>query len=56
LQRNGSGKLWQAVLQDPNRQAVETLRAADGVFDFEETSLGLEDVYLALLGRKGDHS
>jgi ABC-2 type transport system ATP-binding protein len=53
LQRNGAGKQWQAVIQDPNREAVETLRTAEGVFDFEETPLGLEDVYLALLGRKG---
>jgi ABC-2 type transport system ATP-binding protein len=52
LQRNGSGRLWQAVIQDPNRTAVETLRAAAGIHDFEEAPLGLEELYCALLERK----
>jgi ABC-2 type transport system ATP-binding protein len=52
LQRNGSGRVWQAVIQDPDRRAVETLRAAAGIHDFEEAPLGLEDLYLALLARK----
>jgi len=50
LQRNGSGKLWQAIIQDPNRQAIESLRELDGISDFEETSLSLEEVYTALMG------
>jgi ABC-2 type transport system ATP-binding protein len=52
LERNGGGKQWQAVIQDPIREAVETLRATEGIFDFEETPLGLEEVYCALLARK----
>jgi ABC-2 type transport system ATP-binding protein len=52
LQRNGTGRLWQAVIQDPNRSAVEHLRAASGIHDFEEAPLGLEEVYCALLERK----
>jgi ABC-2 type transport system ATP-binding protein len=52
LERNGVGKQWQVVLQDPNRDAVETLRNANGIFDFEEAPLGLEEVYCALLARK----
>ncbi len=52
LQRNGSGRLWQAVVRDPDRTAVEALRAAAGVYDFEESPLGLEEVYCALLAGK----
>jgi len=52
LQRNGSGRLWQAVIQDPNRNAVEMLRTATGIHDFEEAPLALEEVYCALLERK----
>jgi ABC-2 type transport system ATP-binding protein len=49
LRRNGTGKLWEAVIQDPNPQAVEILRGAEDVFDFEESPLGLEEIYAALM-------
>ena len=52
LQRNGMGKQWQVILKDPNPQAVAALREREDVFDFEETPLGLEDIYAALLGPK----
>jgi ABC-2 type transport system ATP-binding protein len=52
LQRNGHGRLWEAVIQDPNAGAVSRLRSAAGIEDFEETPLPLEEVYCALLARK----
>jgi ABC-2 type transport system ATP-binding protein len=52
LQRNGSGKLWQAVLQDPRPEAVESLRQTEGVYDVELATLSLEEIYCALLARK----
>ncbi len=52
LQRNGSGKLWQAVLQDPQAEALESLRAAEGIHDMELATLSLEEIYCALLARK----
>src|SRR5581483_5700425 len=52
LTRNGSGKQWQAVLQDPREEEVEALRRADGIHDVEVSPLALEEVYCALLGRK----
>jgi ABC-2 type transport system ATP-binding protein len=52
LQRNGAGKQWQAVIQDPHRPAVDALRAMAGIFEVEEAPLGLEEAYHALLGRK----
>jgi ABC-2 type transport system ATP-binding protein len=52
LQRNGAGRQWQAVIRDPDPQAVETLRSAEGIDDFEEGPLSLEDLYCALLARE----
>lgn len=49
LQRNGTGKQWQIVIKDPDPEAVAALRAAEGIHDFEEGPLGLEEVYCALL-------
>ena len=51
LEVESSGRLWQAVLQDPNRIALEDLRHQEGVFDLEETPLNLEEMYTALLAR-----
>jgi ABC-2 type transport system ATP-binding protein len=52
LQRNGLGKMWEAVIKDPNPAAVEKLRFAEGIHDFEEAPLALEEAYCALLTRK----
>jgi ABC-2 type transport system ATP-binding protein len=49
LQRNGTGKHWQVVVKDPDPDAVAALRTAEGIHDFEEGPLGLEEVYCALL-------
>jgi ABC-2 type transport system ATP-binding protein len=49
LQRNGSGKQWQVVVKDPDPGAVAALRNAEGIHDFEEAPLGLEEVYCALM-------
>jgi ABC-2 type transport system ATP-binding protein len=48
LERNGSGRLWQAVIKDPVAEAVHYLRQREGVSEFEETPLTLEEVYTAL--------
>jgi ABC-2 type transport system ATP-binding protein len=52
LQRNGSGKLLQAVLQDPIEEALQSLHGVEGIHDVEVDSLHLEDIYCALLARK----
>jgi ABC-2 type transport system ATP-binding protein len=52
LHRDGAGKQWEAIIQDPNRPAVEALRASHDIHDLEETPLPLEEVYCALLARK----
>jgi ABC-2 type transport system ATP-binding protein len=51
LECESSGRLWQAVLQDPDRYALEELRDQECVLDLEETPLNLEEMYTALLAR-----
>jgi ABC-2 type transport system ATP-binding protein len=52
LHRNGAGRLWQAVIQDPVAEAVDALRLASGVAEFEATPLTLEEAYSALVARE----
>ncbi len=52
LQRNGAGKLWQAVVQDPQADRLEALRGRAGIHDLDISPLNLEEVYCALLARK----
>jgi ABC-2 type transport system ATP-binding protein len=51
LDFESAGRLWQAVLQDPDRAALEEVRQQDGIFDLEESPLNLEEMYTALLAR-----
>jgi hypothetical protein len=46
-----SGRRWQAVLQDPDRVALEELGQYESILDLEETPLNLEEMYTALLAR-----
>jgi ABC-2 type transport system ATP-binding protein len=54
LQRNGAGKVFQAIVQDPRSDALERLPAVEGVSDVEVTPLHLEDIYCALLTAQED--
>ena len=54
LERNGTGRFWQAVIQDPDPAAVAALRESAGVSDFEETAVSLEEVYAALMARSAN--
>ncbi|MBA4190459.1 MAG: ABC transporter ATP-binding protein [Planctomycetaceae bacterium] len=51
LERNGTGRFWQALVQDPDPGAVAALREMAGVTDFEDTPPTLEEVYAALMAR-----
>jgi ABC-2 type transport system ATP-binding protein len=52
LQEQNVGGKWQVILREPDRSALDQMRFARGITDYEETPLGLEEVYCALLGRK----
>jgi ABC-2 type transport system ATP-binding protein len=55
LQRNGAGKQFQAVLQDPRADALASLSRVEGIHDVEVTPLHLEEIYCALVAGK-EHS
>jgi ABC-2 type transport system ATP-binding protein len=52
LQEQSVGGRWQVIVREPDRAALERLRQAPGIFDYEEAPLGLEEMYCALFGRK----
>jgi ABC-2 type transport system ATP-binding protein len=49
LSRNGSGRFWQVVVQEPDPQAVAALQAQPGISDFEDTPVPLEEIYALLM-------
>jgi ABC-2 type transport system ATP-binding protein len=51
LERNGTGRFWQVLVQDPDPAAVASLRTSSNVSDFEETAVTLEEVYAAMMSR-----
>jgi ABC-2 type transport system ATP-binding protein len=52
LQEQSVGGKWQVILREPDRAALDRLRTAPGIYDYEETPLGLEEMYCALFARK----
>jgi ABC-2 type transport system ATP-binding protein len=54
LERNGTGRFWQALVQDPDPAAVAALRTRAGVSDFEDVPVTLEEVYAALMARSAN--
>jgi ABC-2 type transport system ATP-binding protein len=56
LERNGTGRFWQVLVQDVDAAAVAALRDAHGVTDFEDVPVTLEEVYAALMARSANGS
>jgi ABC-2 type transport system ATP-binding protein len=54
LERNGTGRFWQVLVQDPDPVAVAALRERAGVSDFEDVPVSLEEVYAALMARSAN--
>src|SRR3954467_8715504 len=54
LERNGTGRFWQVLVQDPDPGAVAALRGSSGVSDFEDAPVTLEEVYTALMARSAN--
>jgi ABC-2 type transport system ATP-binding protein len=55
LERNGTGRFWQVMVQDPDPGAVAALRVSPNVSDFEDDAVTLEEVYAALMSRPGSN-
>ncbi len=51
LHEQAIGGRWQAIVRDPNREVLDSLRESPDINDYEEAPLNLEEVYCALLGR-----
>jgi ABC-2 type transport system ATP-binding protein len=55
LERNVTGRFWQALVQDPNADAVAALRSRADVSDFEDVAVPLEEVYAGLMARPSEN-
>jgi ABC-2 type transport system ATP-binding protein len=53
LERNGTGRFWQVLVQDPDAEALAALRRRPGVSDVEDNPVSLEEVYAGLMARPG---
>jgi hypothetical protein len=56
LQEQRVGGKWQMILREPNRAALDRLRLAPGIHDYEEAPLALEEIYCALFAREANAS
>jgi len=54
LERNGTGRYWQVLVQDPIASAVAALKGSPDVSDFEDVPVSLEEVYAALMARSAN--
>jgi ABC-2 type transport system ATP-binding protein len=54
LERNGSGRFWQVLVQNPVPGAIAALRSNPDVSDFEDVPVSLEEVYSALMARSAN--
>jgi ABC-2 type transport system ATP-binding protein len=55
LDYEASGRQWQAIVQDPDRAALDDLAHRPGVLEVDEAALTLEEMYTALLSRFHRH-
>jgi len=56
LERNGSGRFWQVLVQNPEPAAIAALRSSPDISDFEDVPVSLEEVYSALMARSTNGS
>jgi ABC-2 type transport system ATP-binding protein len=54
LERNGTGRFWQVLVQDVDPAALVALSKSAGVSDFEDVPVTLEEVYAALMSRSAN--
>jgi ABC-2 type transport system ATP-binding protein len=51
LEKIGTGRFWQVLLQDPDPAAIAALRQRPDLSDIEDVSVSLEEVYAGLMAR-----
>jgi ABC-2 type transport system ATP-binding protein len=53
LEKNGTGRFWQVLVQDPDPNAIAALRQRTDLSDVEDVAVSLEEVYAGLMSRPG---
>lgn len=53
LEKNGTGRFWQVLVQDPDPGAISALRQRPDLSDVEDVAVSLEEVYAGLMSRPG---
>jgi ABC-2 type transport system ATP-binding protein len=53
LERNGTGRFWQVLVQNPDPGALAALRQRPDLSDIEDVPVSLEEVYAGLMVRPG---
>lgn len=51
LEKNGTGRFWQVLVQNPDPDALAALRRRPDVSDVEDSPVSLEEVYAGLMAR-----
>ena len=51
LEKNGTGRFWQVLVQDPDPAAIAALRGRSDLSDVEDVAVSLEEVYAGLMAR-----
>jgi ABC-2 type transport system ATP-binding protein len=51
LEKNGTGRFWQVLVQDPDPGALAALRQRPDLTDVEDVAVSLEEVYAGLMAR-----
>ena len=51
VEKNGSGRVWYALVQDPDAAAIAALRRRPDLTDIEDETVSLEEVYAGLMAK-----
>lgn len=51
VEKNGSGRVWSALVQDPDADAIAALRRRSDLSDIEDEAVSLEEVYAGLMAK-----
>ncbi|MBN9122990.1 MAG: ABC transporter ATP-binding protein [Planctomycetes bacterium] len=56
VEKNGTGRYWRALVQDPNPDAIAALRQRADLSDVADAAVSLEEVYAGLMAKPGPAS
>jgi ABC-2 type transport system ATP-binding protein len=56
VEKNGTGRVWSALVQDPDAEAIAALRRRPDLSDVEDEAVSLEEVYAGLMSQPATSS